>query len=907
MKKSLILTFILLLFACALAEAVPARRSAVDGFMTDGSSVRAVLHGDENFHYYVSETDGALLMRQGDAFVYADVADDGSLKAATAAVDVRKRAAALNASKPQSRPRRIPGLVPGTTFPAQGSQKIAVVLVQYQDVKFNLPNPADYFTRMLNQEGFSDYWATGSARDWYINSSFGQFTPEFIVMGPVTLQKPQAFYGANDAFGQDTAPQKMVYEACRTLNPDVDFSQFDCDGDGMIDNVFVVYAGRGEASGGGSDCVWPHAWTLASAEPGQIYTYDGVRLNRYACCNEWELSDLGRGFRPVGIGTFVHEFSHVMGLPDLYSTNYAEGNFTVNSWSVMDYGSYNNDACTPPQFSAWERSALGYATPKLLPCEPANISLRTVENNEAYMIPTPNPNEYFVLEHRRQTGWDTYIPGHGMLVWHIDYDSEVWRTNSLNNDNAHNHVDIIEADNIKSATTTAGDCFPGTADVTALSFYTTPAMADWQRRDTGYALSGITELTADEPRLLFRVNGGVCDIAMPAEVRIDTVAPASFTVAWAPTDSVRGYWLSLFDADTVLISCDYIAGNISAHNFGGLTPSTDYFFTIKADDGAYGSAVAEPSKVTTAPPTFDYFAPEALAATDICPDSFTANWSPLADATEYYVQLYHRQASEKEVQTETFDNGVETLPEGWSTTSSNSYGMASYSGVAAPSLRLSVNDDKLIIAKPGNTLSTLSFWHRGNGTTETENLKIEGRTADGDWTLLSQSPVTTEKGGRILEITFEDFKWAQVAITFVRATKGAVAIDDVVASFNHPVDVECDRYAVSADTTSLTIASLTPGEVYKYEVSATDGTYLSRVSERIEVAMPEVSAVESPAISSPWRIDGNQIITPEPVRIFDICGRCIASGKGIVSIPTPGVYIVEAAELSRAKILLTGN
>ena len=169
---------------------------------------------------------------------------------------------------------------------------MAVVLVEYQDVKFNLSDPKDYFTRLLNEEGFSDYYATGSARDWFINSSNGMFKPEFEIMGPVTLQKNQEYYGGNDAYGQDNAPQRMVIEACRQLNTTVDFSRFDRDGDGYIDNVFVVYAGRGEASGGSSDCVWPHAWTLNAAEPGSIYTFDNVRLNRYACCNEWELSDL---------------------------------------------------------------------------------------------------------------------------------------------------------------------------------------------------------------------------------------------------------------------------------------------------------------------------------------------------------------------------------------------------------------------------------------------------------------------------------------------------------------------------------------------------------------------------------------------------------------------------------------
>ena len=140
----------------------------------------------------------------------------------------------------------------------------------------------------------------------------------------------------------------MVIEACRQLNPEIDFSQYDLDNDQYIDNVFIFYAGQGEASGGSSDCVWPHSWEVEIAEMGSQHIFDNVHLNRYACSNEWELSALGYGYRPVGIGTFIHEFSHVMGLPDLDSTQYVEDTFTPGAWSVMDYGPYNNYGCTPP-------------------------------------------------------------------------------------------------------------------------------------------------------------------------------------------------------------------------------------------------------------------------------------------------------------------------------------------------------------------------------------------------------------------------------------------------------------------------------------------------------------------------------------------------------------------------------
>lgn len=893
----------MVLLGSTLASAIPARRTPIDGFMADGTPVKAVLHGDENFHYYVSEADGALLLRRGDAFVYADVASDGHLDAVDSPVIARRRAAALDGAATTSR-RRVPGLVEGTTFPARGKQKIAVVLVQYQDVKFNLEYPLDYFTRMLNQEGFSDYRATGSARDWFINSSGGQFEPEFVVMGPVTLQKHQAFYGGNDAYGQDLAPQKMVIEACRALNPDIDFSQFDCDHDGYIDNVFVVYAGRGEASGGGADCVWPHAWNLTAAEPGQSYIFDGVRLNRYACSNEWELSDQGYGYRPVGIGTFVHEFSHVMGLPDVYSTRYVEGSFTAGAWSALDYGPYNNDGCTPPQYSAWERAVLHYSTPVPLSASAANFSLDTPESNRACIIETENPNEYFVLEHRVQEGWDAYIPGHGMLVWHIDYDADVWSANSANNDVNHNRIDIIEADGILSNATRDGDSFPGAAGVTSFSSTTSPALVDWSGKGTGHSLTDITELDADKPRLAFRVNGGSPDIAAPANLEVTMSTPTSFGVSWTAPAGAIGYWWTLYDADMKPLKKEYIATTSTSYYFEDLTPATDYYYTIKADDGFLGSATSEPLKARTDDPTLDLLAPEVLPPTDIKPDSFTVNWKPLEGATEYYVWTYEQGTSEGMLEWTSFDNGVENLPEGWDSSSKISYGMSAYCGEAAPSLRMASDGDYLSISMYDYLyVTSLGFWHRGNGTTEAEKLVIEGDKGDGVWHEIERKSITTEKGGESLNFGFPYYIWKKVRICFERPSKGAVAIDDVVASFGFPIYFEDEQYIVPAGITSYTFENLESGHTYRYSVQASDGTLLSKQSPIYEVETKQADGIDAPGASVRFELRGLEIVTATDIEVYDLAGRCVATGSGSVTLPCAGVYIIKAKGCVPAKVL----
>jgi len=550
----------------ATALAMPAKRTVYHEPDGNGGLVAVRLVGDENFHYYVNDADGTLLTRQGETFVKADISADGAIIPSDRPVRATERKRLLDQRR-RDAPNKVAGLVAGTTFPARGEQKAVVILVQYQDAKFNLDDPAGYFTRMLNEEGFSDYWATGSARDWFIHSSNGLFRPTFDVYGPVTLQKNREFYGGNDAFDQDNAPHKMAIEGCRQLNQEVDFSLYDRDGDGVIDNVFVVYAGRGEASGGPAESVWPHAWKITSAEPGASYTFDGVKLDRYACVNEWELSDQGRGYRPVGIGSFIHEFSHVMGLPDLYSTKYAEGTFTAGAWSAMDYGPYNNDGCTPPQYSAWERSALGYSEPSPLP-EKGNIAIKPLDAGNAYIIPTENDNEFFILENRQQSGWDSHIPGHGMLVWHIDYDAEIWRTNTLNNDPAHNHVDIIEADGTRDEKSRDGDCFPGAAAVTSLSASTTPALKSWAGISTSRELTEITERT--DGTIIMRLNGGAPDIAAPAGLRATDILAGGFTARWEDVPGAVGYTVRVY-SDGVSIDPRHTDGATSL-GIKGLTP-----------------------------------------------------------------------------------------------------------------------------------------------------------------------------------------------------------------------------------------------------------------------------------------------------------------------------------------------
>lgn len=511
---------------CVGAMAVPAKPGMIAYTQPDGSVINVMMTGDEHGHMLLTES-GMLLIDNGGRLEYAEFDSEGYPKAsgimASSDGDAKARASRLHteadierwagrladvraervadqsmaasmrtaytrAQDDDGEERLVPKFFARTesTFPTIGEQKALVILVEYADVSFEYGD-YDYFHRMLNQEGFSDYGSLGSVRDWFVENSAGRFLPEFDVVGPVKLPRERAFYGENDREGNDAHPYDMVIDACDMLDSEVDFSQYDRDGDGVIDNVFLFYAGKGEHDSGEAEYVWPHSWELSLCLPNKKYIYDGVRLNHYACTCEFP-----SGYtRPDGIGTFVHEFSHVLGLPDLYPTT-SSSSFTPAEWSVMDKGPYNNDRLTPPNYSSYEKCALGWID--MQPFAPGRMEIPDLSTtNIAFALPTDKETEFYFFENRQQRGNDQFLPGHGMLVWHIDYKEAIWYKNTVNNTATHQYVDLIEADNVKSNSTRAADSFPGRKNVTKFGFDTKPQLASWSKQRLAFDLEDIAE------------------------------------------------------------------------------------------------------------------------------------------------------------------------------------------------------------------------------------------------------------------------------------------------------------------------------------------------------------------------------------------------------------------------------
>ena len=398
------------LLSSLLCLGIPAHPGTFVHVQPDGTTLTLRRVGDEWGHSVIDVHTGRTLRLDADGWYREESEASARQRRATA----RSR---------RSTAHRIRAARSGEPI-AVGQKHFLVVLVEFSGLSFTVKNPQEAFRSLLNEHGYSANGGVGSARDFYYDNSHGYFEPIFDVFGPVPLPNTYSYYGANDSDGNDLRAEQAVIEACRALDGDVDFSQYDNDGDGYVDMVFMYYAGYGEADDDNDDenTIWPHQWYIESGA-GKTVTLDGVKLDSYACTNERIGSGSRRGTM-CGIGTACHEFGHAMGLPDFYDTDYKTNGLSdgLYSYSTMCSGSYNNDGRTPPYFNMMERIMLGWKSETDLREFSASgyVTLPSIDENVAYRIPTEQDGEFFILECRGNNGWDAALPGHGLLVYHAD-------------------------------------------------------------------------------------------------------------------------------------------------------------------------------------------------------------------------------------------------------------------------------------------------------------------------------------------------------------------------------------------------------------------------------------------------------------------------------------------------------
>lgn len=581
MSKRFLTLAAMFMFA-ASAFAVPAKRVKRQVQQPDGSVLTVMLRGDENFHYTSTEDGQPLVQRADGAYCYATLDSNGKLTAsAQVAHDVESRGAAelsflnyytaesqkvrsLGMERAKQRNARrmarlakrgvvdasgkpvrrvMAGATGGEGIGVTGKRKGLVILVNFKDKKMQSKHTQAEWNDYFNKVGYNKYGNNGSVHDYFYAQSYGKLDLEFDVIGPVTVSKNMASYGANDAQGNDIDPAGMIKEACELAyaKEKMDMSQYDWDGDGAVDQVYVIYAGYGEAAGGEANTIWPHEWDIQGG--GYSLVLGGKRIRTYACSSEL---NGGYGTDISGIGTACHEFSHCMGIPDFYDTA-GGGCFGMDAWDLMDYGSYGGDGYEPTGYNAYEKWVSGWIEPTILtaPCYIKNMKPLSDAPEACVVFNEANKNEYYIFENRQLKGTDVALPNHGMLVIHVDYDQKVWFDNEVNNTSNHQRFTVVPADNKLTSETVAGDTYPGTTKSTELTDTSKPAATLFNANSDGRKFLGkpVTDITEKDGLISFTFMGGVnLDAPQP---KVMNMTETSFTGGWNAVDGAESYTVEL--------------------------------------------------------------------------------------------------------------------------------------------------------------------------------------------------------------------------------------------------------------------------------------------------------------------------------------------------------------------------
>ena len=333
-----------------------------------------------------------------------------------------------------------------------GDKRQLVVLVSFRDLDFESENPQPLWEQIFNQENFSVSPYRGSVHDYFYDQSYGKFNLHFD-LHTIKVDKEHAIYHSTR---EDDANAALLLLALADSLKNIvtDWAPYDWDEDGYIDQVLVLFAGYGQNDGGNSNTIWAHQASLTS------YEYDPVTVSNNG--KDYKIDHYGffpeKGKTSASFGTLCHEFGHCMGLPDFY---YGNNTSIVKEWDIMDYGNYNEKGYCPPCYSAHERMLLGWLDIKEL-TEPVSITDMPALNDEpvAYLIRNDNyENEYYILENRQKQGWDMSLPGNGLIIFHIDYDEDIWLY-EVPNSYIYKRYSIIPANNMAQTFFSYGWAYP---------------------------------------------------------------------------------------------------------------------------------------------------------------------------------------------------------------------------------------------------------------------------------------------------------------------------------------------------------------------------------------------------------------------------------------------------------------
>lgn len=455
---------ILLLLAAAVSASVSASRAVgIPRTVTlqSGEQVTVKIVGDENLHFLVTD-DGKVVMQEGETYRFATLFEVENFRMRAQKIDAVNNARLSEIIAPNA--IKDEGVYDNKQFPHMGKPKVLTIMVNFSDYKMEYSK--EETDKAFNGTEYDDskrLTSYSSVAQYFDDCSNGKFRPQFDIVGPVTLEKSAKYYGKGDDNTQD-----LILDACdAAAKAGVDFSQYDSDGDGYVDLVYIYYAGYGPNWGADDDFFWPKA----GYNSGLTRKYNGKRLYRFAFNQELFgypgiEEAFGLDYKPrCGIGVMVHEFSHCMGLPDFYPTSTwltEKGTYDVEKydnqsmemWDLMDNGSNLNNGYDPIPYSAWEKELMGWTDKMtvidsrcdvtLTPLQDGGEGMRIVNDSD------PKESESWILENvpaGNSSGWYRSVPAGGMIVTHLDYDKQYFSyLKCPNNEVGHPRITIVPAD-----------------------------------------------------------------------------------------------------------------------------------------------------------------------------------------------------------------------------------------------------------------------------------------------------------------------------------------------------------------------------------------------------------------------------------------------------------------------------
>lgn len=608
------LTLLLLLILLSPFEAygVPAYPYSIKQTLPDGSTITLQIKGDEYFGYKTTLSGYAVVKGMDGYYYYADYSNDDVVVSSVRASDVPTKtdipvspisqatvaqrransylkryktwtnAAASSVSKTDGE----------TTYPYSTLSTPLVILVEFSDLKYYDSSPVSSFDELFN----SDTQAPeGSIRSYWIDNSMGMYTPTFHVKGVASVDNKASDYDTDTGY-------QLVIDACRALDGEVNFADYDGDGDGVVDNVIVLYAGHNPAEGSDENFIWPHMWRVDYVATCIL---DGVKLGSYAITSECRGE---KGGEMTNIGTITHEFGHVLGLMDLYDTDGEENGEAVGFLynSLMGAGNYNNSGKTPPYLNLMEREMLGWVTYTNLPSE-GEITLEPIgESNFGYTIQTGNSGEYYVVESRNSaSGWDQYMDYNGrangaagLMVYHVDKSQNFfggmtaashWNDNTPNAYADHECMRLVASTGTVDFVNVQSYFYPGNSSKTTLSGHTSPALVAWDGNSLSTSLStSIVDIAWDGSASTFTIadEGSVSYYSLSGQVVSSSNVPLKGAIVKlvlnSSADSSLALGVSDLD-DSGLASSPFTV--ISLEDLG--TKASGEYYAQTSSDGTF--------------------------------------------------------------------------------------------------------------------------------------------------------------------------------------------------------------------------------------------------------------------------------------------------------------------------------